>query len=55
MFQAESVEKIRTLMLRAIHLSPKNGAVYEIMKETYGTARQTTDGNIVHAHCMLHN
>jgi len=33
MFQAEAVEKIRILMLRAIHFFPKTGAVYEIMRK----------------------
>jgi len=30
-----------------------NRAVYEIIVEKYCTARQATDGNIAHAHCML--
>jgi hypothetical protein len=35
--------------------SPENRAFYEIMWRKYGTARQDTDYNMVHAHNMLGN
>jgi methionine-rich copper-binding protein CopC len=34
---------------------PENRAVYAVTWKKYGTAGQATDGNMVHAHCMLDN
>jgi hypothetical protein len=46
MFQTKAVGKIRTHILRSITF-PENRAVYEIMWEIYGTARQVMDDNII--------
>jgi hypothetical protein len=53
-FESKVVEKMKTLILFSITFL-KNLAVYDIraMWTKHGTAGQTTDDNIVHAHCML--
>jgi hypothetical protein len=46
MFRTKVVEKIKTHILCSI-FPPENRAVYEIMWKNCGTARQTTDDNII--------
>jgi hypothetical protein len=48
MFQTKFVEKIKTHALSSITFFE-----YEIMWKNTVVARQVTDDNMVHAHCML--
>jgi len=47
MFQIKVVEKIKTHSLCSVTPAPENRAVYQIMCEKYGRARQVTDNNII--------
>jgi len=51
LFQTEVVEKIKTHIFCAVNFR-KSFIVYENV-EKYCRAGQTTDDNMVHAHCML--
>ena len=51
MFQTKVVEKIETNFMFNKFFS-NNYAVYEIRKKKNGRARQATDDNMTHAHCM---
>jgi hypothetical protein len=46
-FQIKVAEKIKTHSLYLITPTPENRAVYELMWEKYGRARQVTDNNII--------
>jgi hypothetical protein len=48
MFQTKFVEKIKTHILSSVTFFE-----YEIMWKNTVVARQATDDNMVHAHCML--
>jgi hypothetical protein len=50
-FSDTIVKKIRTH--RLFPICPENHGVCEIIRRKYGTARQATDENMAHAHCML--
>jgi len=54
MFQTKVVEKIKTHILRSVTFC-ENRALYEIMWEECSRARQATNNNMAHAHCMLDN
>jgi len=53
MLQTKAVEEIKTHILCSKTLYFENRAVYEIMSKQYCRARQATDDNMAHAHCML--
>jgi hypothetical protein len=46
-FQMKVAEKIKTHSLCSVTPTPENRAVYEVMWEKYGRARQVTDGDII--------
>ena len=54
MFQTKGVEKIKTHILCSVTFF-ENRAVYEIMWKKCGTALQTTDDSMAHAHYMMDN
>jgi len=47
------LEKIKTHLTFDNIFFFENRVVYEIMWKNYGRGRQTTDGNMAYAHCML--
>ena len=53
-FLTKVVEEINTHILSSI-IFFLNRAVYAINVEKYCRARQATDDNMMHAHCMLGN
>jgi len=51
-FQTKAVEKIKTHFMFNIFFFPENRTVHDNV-EIYCRARQATDDNTAHAHCML--
>jgi len=53
MYQTKSCRENDNPHFMCSNYISENCAIYWIMWKNYGTARQATDNNKAHAHCML--
>jgi len=55
MFETKVVEKIKTLILYSVNFFPRKSCHLWDNVEKYCRTRQSTNGNMAHAHCMPDN